>query len=208
MIRHELTLTSRKAREAETDLATKLDRIAKIIQKQEGLNISEAHRKYDNLVLLTIQNAIQQIYQLGTNYVSKFEGVPLPLNPRDLSLIQNQTRDRFDAFWRSILRTVIRSEYEVEKPPLNRTAMMSALAAVTTTTALNMATFEKVREVDDTAVVTWMTATDEKVCPICRPIHGKQWHVGDPTLLIPPDDSHINCRCRLLFKDGTEVYSH
>lgn len=205
MIDHERTNTSKRAREIENDLAKKLDRIAKQVNLSDLLF---AHQKYDNLVMVTIQSAIQQIYMLGANYVSRYEGVPLLLTPNDLQTIQAQSRDRFEAFWRAVTRTVIRSDFETQKPLLNRAAMMSALAAVTATAALNTATVQKAKEVDPEAYVIWVTSVDEKVCPICRPLHNKTWRIDDPNLLSPPDDSHINCRCRLLFRTGKETFSH
>lgn len=44
--------------------------------------------------------------------------------------------------------------------------------------------------------VQYLTAMDEKVCPICRPLHGRVWPVGSPEVRQPP--LHPNCRCDLV----------
>jgi hypothetical protein len=46
--------------------------------------------------------------------------------------------------------------------------------------------------------VVWLTRNDERVCPICRPLHGNKWSLFDPTIPIPPFTSHQRCRCRLV----------
>lgn len=47
-------------------------------------------------------------------------------------------------------------------------------------------------------VMEWVTASDDKVCDaMCGPLDGQQWEIDDPTIPMPPDDTHPNCRCRL-----------
>lgn len=38
----------------------------------------------------------------------------------------------------------------------------------------------------------WVTASDERVCPECGPLHGRAWPEGEGDA--PP--LHVNCRCR------------
>lgn len=40
-----------------------------------------------------------------------------------------------------------------------------------------------------------------------KDIEQKSWKISDPTLLYPPDNTHPNCRCRLLLKDSGEIFS-
>lgn len=44
------------------------------------------------------------------------------------------------------------------------------------------------------------TENDAKVCDICASLEGMEWDVDDPSIVIPRDDTHPNCRCRLLLR--------
>lgn len=48
--------------------------------------------------------------------------------------------------------------------------------------------------------VVWMTAQDDRVCPICAALEGQTWDVNDPDIPVPggEGDTHFNCRCRLM----------
>lgn len=63
-------------------------------------------------------------------------------------------------------------------------------------------------------IVFW-SKEDGKVClelpqhrgPGCAIIHGTEWDIGDPSVVIPIQDTHPNCRCRLLLKAGDTIFS-
>jgi hypothetical protein len=42
----------------------------------------------------------------------------------------------------------------------------------------------------------WLTSQDERVCPICRPLHGTKYTLSEPSMPIPP--AHHRCRCRII----------
>lgn len=46
--------------------------------------------------------------------------------------------------------------------------------------------------------VIWATEKDDKVCDICSSLEGTEWDIDDPSIVIPRQDSHPHCRCRLL----------
>lgn len=57
----------------------------------------------------------------------------------------------------------------------------------------------------------WMTALDERVCPVCGPLHGKTINMGTNfsggetfTSLFPP--AHVNCRCWLEYPIDTTIH--
>lgn len=52
----------------------------------------------------------------------------------------------------------------------------------------------------------WITAKDERVCFICRPLHGKKWNVFDPNVPIPVVGTHERCRCRVTVLDETNKF--
>jgi hypothetical protein len=57
----------------------------------------------------------------------------------------------------------------------------------------------RVREVrtDIVAIrrVRWETASDERTCPECAPLHGRTWREDQPG---PTPPLHVNCRCRVV----------
>lgn len=47
----------------------------------------------------------------------------------------------------------------------------------------------------------WITAQDNKVCPLCERMHGKKYKVEDIHAPIPVQDTHPNCRCTIVMAD-------
>ena len=41
--------------------------------------------------------------------------------------------------------------------------------------------------------VRWVTAFDERVCPICRPLNNKVWDINSKQVMKPVTDTHPNC---------------
>ena len=50
------------------------------------------------------------------------------------------------------------------------------------------------------ATYTFRTAGDELVCPICAPLNGNVYEVGEPGIPYPP--LHRDCRCELEYSEG------
>lgn len=49
----------------------------------------------------------------------------------------------------------------------------------------------------------WATEMDDRVCDICSDLEGEEWDIDDPSIVIPRQDTHPHCRCRLLIQiDG------
>jgi hypothetical protein len=48
----------------------------------------------------------------------------------------------------------------------------------------------------------WVTSQDAKVCPICTDLSKQEWDHDETFLPINPDDSHYNCRCRLMLEES------
>ncbi len=44
----------------------------------------------------------------------------------------------------------------------------------------------------------WITKQDSEVCPICEQLEGKTWLADEPDIPRPVQDTHFECRCRLL----------
>lgn len=54
---------------------------------------------------------------------------------------------------------------------------------------------ETVAEVYPVVWERWETASDERVCPECGPLHGRAWPEGEGDA--PP--VHVNCRCHRVY---------
>lgn len=53
--------------------------------------------------------------------------------------------------------------------------------------------------------VIFATEKDDRVCPTCQFLEGTEWSIDDPSIVMPPDDLHPNCRCRLLLKINNKI---
>lgn len=49
----------------------------------------------------------------------------------------------------------------------------------------------------------WVAVQDERLCPICRPLHGTFYYIDEPYIPMPPMFSHPRCRCRMMYFDST-----
>jgi len=57
----------------------------------------------------------------------------------------------------------------------------------------------EIRELGLTGRVRFTTKQDAEVDPkICAPLDGMEWDAGDPGIVIPVDDTHKYCRCKLI----------
>lgn len=73
---------------------------------------------------------------------------------------------------------------------LTRTLMTASMSRASIQAAKDNAHIVKAKQ--------WDTMRDSKVCPICRPLQGRQWKLGDEQMLVPAEMTHPNCRCILL----------
>ena len=51
----------------------------------------------------------------------------------------------------------------------------------------------------------WASELDDRVCSTCSALEGQEWDIDDPSVLIPRQDSHFGCRCRILIKIGDKI---
>jgi len=64
-------------------------------------------------------------------------------------------------------------------------------------TAMSRARVKAARENPEfLSVIQYGTMRDRAVCPICRPLQGKQWPLNSPDIIYP-GETHPNCRCQL-----------
>jgi hypothetical protein len=109
---------------------------------------------------------------------------------------------------------------------LNPNYIVNSLAIGATNEALNVATVAKARALTGLSVISpeknvglaqfdefefpdlpldleltavWVTSQDEGVCEICEGLEG-EYRLDDFDLPTPVDDSHPNCRCRIIIE--------
>lgn len=156
-----------------------------------------------------------------------FVNLPSYLTQTDIMAIESLSQIYYDKFWGRVVISVSRRAdkafgiiQRMQEPPdtfLNPNFIVTSIATTLTTHALNIATLAKIRRlainvnpfiinknilqaaatIQDVEIM-WVTSNDERVCPICRPLHGHKWPLGDDTIPIPPQQSHQRCRCRLV----------
>lgn len=74
------------------------------------------------------------------------------------------------------------------------TARAARIAATEVTRAFSMGNQAAWESTGLVTQVEWMTAQDERVCPICSEREGERFGVED-TEAFPPNSSHPGCRC-------------
>jgi hypothetical protein len=223
------TKTNRTIRELEDEFNRKISSLFNKIlddHKKSFLPFVALKGKYGNEVKALIRSGIQRVYQAGAEYsarVMKEKNVFLSRN--NLDSISKMTDDTNDFFWRQVNQHIDSYDSQQMRDQLGFAITPERALTVAVSTALifnamstvplAIASMEKYNELvlaggggglPDARIVYW-TENDERVCPICAPLHGTEYDVGDPFIPIPVQDTHPRCRCRLLLKSGDEVYS-
>lgn len=216
LVIHDRTTTSKSVRAIEAGLAGALLLIANKIRKDKDYpqNLFSIKQRYNRTVTDTIQSAAQAVYIAGSKYVADYNKTPPILTSQDLQNIQRKTQDMVHTFWNTLQRDasnthVIAVGLPKQLKAVNMPAATQLIATAAVTTTLALATIDKSRQSGDSdSEVIFITALDERVCPICRPLHGKRWKINDPNIIQPVIGTHPNCRCRLLLKDKGGVFNH
>lgn len=98
------------------------------------------------------------------------------------------------------------AEKIVERAATISLTRANVIAATETANAYSIGTIIAYEESGVVSMIEWLTAEDEKVCPICAPLDGKRVKIGEafaPGIFYPA--AHPLCRCALLpVVDGME----
>ena len=228
------TKTSQEARKVEDQLAKDLEKEYKKVMADpsNAKDIGLLQRKYGPEVEKVIRGAVQKLYLIGSDYVTKTLDTTAFITTRDLDNIKKQVGIASDAFWKRISNAIHKSQFTIipktaqvgdptvedafglseDAPPESDPAADTAfLATLIATSILALSTLTKLDQLPAGEVkrkLVWVTEQDAKVCPICMGLQGQEWDEGDSNLPIPgPDSSHYNCRCRLMLKMGEDILS-
>lgn len=209
---HEDTPTSKAVRKLEDQLETKLVALVIQIKKDPIKDISLLQRKYGMRVWELIRSYSTQIYQEGVKYVNSVTKTEPLTTTSDLETVRELTQGYYDRFWFRVNKLVTGRNDVLEskndyapKSELSDNFIVALLATIIATEVLAFATIIKARLLWSSRagvpILVWVTARDERVCPICRPLHGKQYALNDPQLEMMPDSTHPRCRCRYIIKE-------
>ncbi len=182
--------------------------------------------QYDTVLRNIIRRTAQESYLHATDIIGQQLQDKNPdfepfISVTDISNIQTLTNNMSDQFWTTASRlhsreadiNIVNGEV-VQKPELNETAALTGLAALVAFNAFNSAVKSKTPIATEAASidleigfeirpltgrVMFQTRHDSKVDPqICDPLDGTVWDAGDPDIVVPPQDTHPNCRCVLV----------
>lgn len=228
------TKTSQEARKVEDQLAQDLEKQYKKVIADHSKDIGLLQRKYGPEVEKVIRGAVQKLYLIGSDYVTKTLDTTAFITTRDLDNIKRQVSIATNAFWKRISNAIHKSEFTIipktaqvgdptvedpyglseDAPPESDPAVDTAfLATLLATSILALSTLAKLdqlptEEGQPIRKLVWVTEQDAKVCIICQGLQGQEWDEGDTNLPIPgPDSSHFGCRCRLMLKMGENILS-
>lgn len=190
-------------------------------------DIGKVKQDFNRRVYDATRSAIASVYAAGSLYVNKKLGTDSYPTTTDITNQREETERAVTAFWKRIQndadRTLQQESIEEPKPAFNTTSFLNSIAAFAMTASLARATVSKTKQIIQPVTTVeeqggqtqtlefnvdfeikelkprlkWITQHDERVCPICRELDGKEWSQDDPDLQQPPDDAHNNCRCYL-----------
>lgn len=211
-----------QAIQLEDELRTHLNEIVTAIVQEDSSDISLLKRQYETEVEHVIRAAAHNAYSVGVNYVGGIKKRPhhMFITGTDITNIKKITAEYVEMFWRRVgavlhqkdtVQNIIKSSRFSTRSKLSLTNLISSLAAKIITKSIASATIVKVnalrtvppsiKQAQEVDILVWHTQHDEKVCPLCSSLDGMEWHSDDPNMLVPPDDTHDNCRCSLDIKE-------
>ena len=209
------------------DLIKKLNKITNEYIKDKFMPLDSLKQKHEAEIYGMIRLAVESSYVLAVNYVRKaVKDNTVYLSGTDIEKIKSETQRISDIFWRNAfdyingkdlenkmknmpvaiggffdtITNVVKSVVEFASFGTVQKATTTKLQQIPKSDAIdpitNIATVQK-------RIVVFVTKKDEKVCPICVRYEGVEYLEDDPFIVRPIEDTHPNCRCRLLIK-GTD----
>ena len=221
-----MTKTSQEARKVEDQLAADLEKQYRKVMADPSKDFGVLQRKYGPEVEKVIRGAVQKLYLIGSDYTTKALGTTAFITQTDLTNIKKQVGIATDAFWKRISNAVHKQEFTIipttikikvaqvgdptvedpfglsedapaESDPETDSTFLATLIATTTLALSTLAKLDQLPSEEKRKLV-WVAEQDDRTCQICLGLNGQEWDEGDPDIPMPVQDSHINCRCRLL----------
>jgi hypothetical protein len=202
------SLTSVKANGIVNEYSVSIQAIMKnIFSENEAIEISRM--KYGKRITRLYQELEQKTYLLSLDFLEKSSGIYPLINSIDIEVIKKRSLDNAERFW-SLLS---KRELQVKTEAFTLASILNYIAVglsaiVFSSLQSHTVNRNKIRDSnlnfsDDSPERTnpfkmmWLTEDDSKVCPICFPLHGRVFEGHDEIPRIP-QDTHPNCRCRVV----------
>jgi hypothetical protein len=184
-------MPNRQLKDLETSLHRVYVRIYKEIKKEPDYpdNLGAIRRKYNKLVYDNTRSAIQEAVILANEKVNRIFKTQPYLTQRDLNLIEKNSKDQTESFWRKIMLDIFRKQEQrllggatlgdedeeddgsLAPPPppdVDITAYLLAVAIASLFGSLADATLSKSTELADTVEtkpkVKWKAVVDQRTC--------------------------------------------
>ncbi len=216
-----------QARQIEEEVKVHLNDLVNSIAAEQSNDISVIQRNYSMEVEYVIRASATSAYIVGLNYVggTKKRLHHMFLTVMDVEKIKTLTNEFTNIFWRRMfavlhqkdtVQNILKQARFSHRSTLTLNNLVTSLATKIVTKAIAVATVAKVnalrslpesraiKSAQAVETLVWTTQHDELVCPLCSSLDNMEWQSDDPNILVPPDDAHNNCRCRLDIK-GTEI---
>lgn len=174
-------------------------------------NMTDAQRQ---LIKDGIRNSVQRIWVIGAQYAANFLNREFIMTTTDIENIKALSQEFGDRMqWRIYNYVINRPE---EKSAVATDFITSTFASYVAPRTLSVSTREKARQImtsttpsvsiasaeaadslEPNIVLKWITANDDRVCPICSTLEDTLFELDDPDVPEPDSDTHPNCRCML-----------
>jgi hypothetical protein len=206
------TKTSQIADDVSDNLERELKKFARQFSRKliAGDNIFNIRSEFDKDIDDLIQVSVQRSYTAGLDYVGKVRDGEQPMIQQDLVNIKNISDELRDRFWGMLSQFEPKKSKEFDFTVILN--MITALSSDMMTKSLYQSTISGAVQVQQDPeqpdiLTEFVTRRDFRVCPICEPLDGLMFKLGDPNQPNIPDDTHPRCRCRYLIHrpDGTVV---
>lgn len=209
----------KQAVKLERGLAAKMSVLVNHLKSSGTLSQEQSQLMKDG-----IRNSVQRIWVVGAQYAANFLNRDFIMTQTDINHIKTLSQEFSDRMqWRIDNYMINRSE---DQNDISTDFITSTFAGYVAPRSLSVAIREKVRQIqtqqqsnliasvgtasaaaaeeDDiqqsaepTIVLKWVTAKDDKVCPICSTLEGTLFRYDDPDIPEPDSDTHPWCRCML-----------
>ena len=196
----------------QNELETKLGRISTRIKtlKKNGIQDMDIRDEFEFTVDDLISSYVEDTYLNGREYAFKVNKLRTPLSEEDISKMLELRTEFKNRFWGMVNAAEVR-EFGISLLGNFIKSMVSDLITKSTNNAA-LQTMSQQSRVAQSVLSTnkikgsfvdleeirleFTTRQDERVCPICSPLDGKQYAFDDPSK--PDIPVHHNCRCRFL----------